>query len=92
MKGYVMGVLMCLRGPQGPIYFEEFQGSRSLEHGLSSIALRSRHPEDWQEIRIVLWLMTDDVEYIAERRDGGHRLGTPEPHPDEPASRLSTID
>jgi hypothetical protein len=27
MKGYIMGSLMWWRGPQGPIYFEEFQGS-----------------------------------------------------------------
>ena len=26
MKGYVMGLLMWWRGPQGPTYFEEFQG------------------------------------------------------------------
>jgi hypothetical protein len=36
--------------------------------------------------------MTDDVEYIAECSNGGHELSRPEPQPDEPASRLSTID
>ena len=46
MKGYVMGLLMWWGGPQGPIYFEEFKGSRSSEHRLRSISLRTRHPED----------------------------------------------
>ena len=72
-KGYTMGLLMWRRGPQGHIYFEEFRSATTSKEGLGGISLRQRHPDDWQEIRCVLWLITDDNEYVAQSDIGGRQ-------------------
>ena len=49
-------------------------------------------PNIGRKIRTVLWLVADDVEYVAERGEDNHRVETLGPQPDGPSSRLSTID
>ena len=87
-----MGLLMWWRGRRAPIHFEEFRQEDSEGEGLSSISLRQRHHEDWQETRFVLWLPEDDVAHVAQHEDGGRQVETSEPPIDGPASRLTTSE
>ena len=72
-KGYTMGLLMWCRGPQGQIHFKELRSAATSKDGLGSISRRQRHPDDWQDIRCVLWLNTDDSEYIAQSDIGSRQ-------------------
>ena len=84
----MVGRLMWRRGPQGPIQLEELRQDDLTGHGCVGISLRERHPEDWQEIRFVLWLPKADVEYVAQHEVGGRQAETPELSVDCPASSL----
>ena len=86
-----MGLLLWWRGPQGHIYFEELRSASTSSDGLGSISLRQRHLDDWQEIRCVLWLITDDNEYVAQPDIAGRQTEEQSPPSEGPASRLSTI-
>ena len=66
MNGYMMALFMWWRDPQGHIYFEDFRQDDSRGRGLGGISLRTRHPEDWRKIRVVLWLPEDDADYVAQ--------------------------
>ena len=69
----------------------DFRQEDSEGRGLSSLSLGKRHPEAWQDMRFVLWLPEDGVEYITQQEVGGRQAETPEPSIDGPASSLSTI-
>ena len=47
--------------------------------------------EAFQETRVVLWLLEDDVEHVTQQEVGSRQVETPEPSIGGPASRLSTI-
>ena len=79
---------MWWRGPQGPVHFEAIRREDSRGHRLGGISIREQHPEDWQEIRFVLWLPKADVEYVAQHEVGGRQAETPEAQSEGPASRL----
>ena len=70
--------------------FEEFRSATASRDGLGSISLRQQHPDDWQEIRCVLWLITDDNEYVAQSDVGGRQTEDRGAPSEGPASRLST--
>ena len=63
---------MWWRGPQGPIIFEELGADDPGNRGLGIVRLRERHPEDWQAVIFVLWLLADDTECV-NRSDVGDR-------------------
>ncbi|MFM7980855.1 MAG: hypothetical protein ACKPKO_16210, partial [Candidatus Fonsibacter sp.] len=50
-----------------------------------------RHPNDWTEIRFVLWLLQDEAEYVQHEVHNNHDLETDSRIQASPASRLSTI-
>ena len=59
-KGYTSGLLMWWKGPQGHIMFEEMISGSASSH-LSSLSMRTRHPNVWMEIRFVLCLVQDET-------------------------------
>ncbi|MFM7983957.1 MAG: hypothetical protein ACKPKO_31995, partial [Candidatus Fonsibacter sp.] len=62
-KGYTSALLMWWKGPQGQIAFEEMRAGSAASH-LTSFSMRVPHPNDWTEIRFVLWLLQDETEYV----------------------------
>ncbi|MFM7980234.1 MAG: hypothetical protein ACKPKO_13045, partial [Candidatus Fonsibacter sp.] len=89
-KGYTSALLMWWKGPQGQIAFEELKAGSAASH-LTSFSMRVRHPNDWTEIRFVLWLLQDEAEYVQHEVHNNHDLGIDSRIQASPASRLSTI-
>ena len=70
--------------------FEEMRSGSASSH-LSSFSMRIRHPNDWMEIRFVLWLLQDEIEYIQQDTTENREVEEIIPGQESPATRLSSI-
>jgi len=87
--GFNFAVLMWWTGPSSRVHFEELHAANG-ETRLGGRSFREEHPQNWQELRFILWLLTDDTDYVQEPAGGG-RTAEADPAPPGDDSRLSTI-
>ncbi|MFM7984440.1 MAG: hypothetical protein ACKPKO_34455, partial [Candidatus Fonsibacter sp.] len=89
-KGYTSALLMWWKGPRGQIFFEEMRAGSATAH-LAYFSMRVRHPNDWMEIRFVLWLLQDETEYVQHEAHESREVEAGSQSQASPASILSTI-
>eukprot|EP00969_Alexandrium_andersonii_P346772 15331001-Alexandrium_andersonii.AAC.1 len=84
---------MWWEGPQGPFHFEEIRAASTRSPHLGGVSLRDAHPDQWNSVRFILWLLGDDDGNLeAEVQRGREGREDPDPLPAAtPNSRLSTI-
>ena len=58
---------------------------------MGRIPRRAARPQEWGEIRCVLWLPSDDTEYVAPEAVGGQQAKEPVASLDSNSSRLPAI-